>query len=314
MTCFDPNISLGAQSPASIAQYLSDIGDDDTAQTFRELATRGQNINVPGVYYPWKATGLRIGYIVPGGTGALVPIVSASDVEPERDTAGQRVKITLDGLYIYLLPGLGVHKVLCEFAGKNQAGTESEAVRFSLAMDVGDGASSATRGAPIFVNLEVGQAGISFEGRIIHVQSATDEWLLKALKSEAFRDGLALVNSAQPVLRPFTSLAARAVETALEHKRNKQIFCFDLGLDFSNNSTSTRMKFGSYVIVQTDDLDWTWDSVQLNREANVVVTADGKSLPFNHMVVGISPVEIATDSKVITREKTATIKPVTVVE
>lgn len=202
---------------------------------------------------------------------------------------GRRIKVALDGLFIQEFPGLGVHKVLLEFAGKNQAQGAQEEVRISLTAEARDGTSSAVRGAPIFVNLEVGANGVSFEGRMINVQSATDEWLIKALNTDAFKNGLSLLNSAQPVLRPFTTLAADAVAAVVEHRRNKQIFAFNLGLDFSHNASATRLRFGSYIIVQTDDVTWSWADVRLDRESNVVVTSGGTPLAFNHSVIGISP-------------------------
>lgn len=290
MPYFDSNLSLGAQPPAAIAEYLAELGDYDAAQAFRTLAARGQGVSLPGVNYPWKATGVRIGYVVPGNGDRLVEVKPASSVDPDRGVIGQRIQVALDGLFVQEFPGLGVHKVLCEFAGKNQAQGTQEEVRFSLTTEARDGTTSAVRGAPIFVNLEVGQNGVSFEGRIINVQSSTDEWLLKALNSEAFKNGLSLLNSTQPVLRPFTTLTADAVEAVLERKKNKQVFNFNLGLDFSNNASAIRLCFGSYVIVQTDDTAWSWADIRLDRETNIAVTSEREPLPFNHLIVGISPI------------------------
>lgn len=290
MPYFDSNVSIGAQPPAVIAEYLTEIGDDAAAQTFRSLAARGQSASVPMMNYPWKATGVRIGYIPPGSGGRFIEVKPASAVDPDREVIGRRIKVALDGLFIQDFPGLGVHKVLCEFAGKNLAQGTQEEVRFSLTTEARDGTASAVRGAPIFINLEVGQNGVSFEGRTINVQSSTDEWLLKALNSEAFKNGLSLLQSTQPVLRPFTALTAGAVEAVLERRRNKQVFNFNLGLDFSDNVSATRLRVGSYVIVQTDETSWSWVDVRLDRETNVAVTSKRTPLPFNHLIVGINSI------------------------
>ena len=222
MSFFDSNLSLGAQSPAAIADYLAEIGDHDAARTFRAIATRGQGFVLPGVNHPWRATGIRIGYVAPGGTGRFVEVRPASSIKPSTTLIGRRIKVSLDGLFAQEFPGLGTHKALCEFAGKNQAEGAQEEVRFSLTTEVRDGTAAGVRGAPIFVNLQVGGNGVSFEGRIINVENSADEWLLRALNSEAFKSGLSLVNATQPVMRPFTSLAASAVGAVLTHSRNKQ--------------------------------------------------------------------------------------------
>ena len=80
---------------------------------------------------------------------------------------------------------------------------------------------------------------------MINVQSASDEWLLQALNTDAFKNGPSLPNSAQPVLCPFTTLAADAVAAVVERRRNKRIFAFNLGLDFSHNASGPRLRFGS---------------------------------------------------------------------
>ncbi len=290
MSDFDDNLSLGAQHPDSIAAYLEELGDHEGAQSLRSLAATGQSLALLGHAKPWRRTGVKVGY-VPTGTaeGRQVPVKAASAVEADRNLVGRRVKLTLDEFHIESYPGFGEHRVVCEFAGKNQSHGSSEEVRFALTAFARDRSGSAIRGAPIFVGLTVGADGLSFEGRTVNVQNSADEWLIGALGSDTFKNGLSLVTTAQPVLKPFAKLAADAVAAAARRNKNKQISAFNIGLDFSGTATSSKLRLGSYVIVQGDDAEWTWDDVRLDTERNkVMVLATGEHLASKYMVIGVS--------------------------
>ena len=202
---------------------------------------------------------------------------------------GTRIKVTLDRFYVHSFPGFGEHQILCEFAGRNQCQGESEEVRFALTVAARDGSGAAVTGIPIFVGLSVGPDGLAFRGKTVNVRNSSDEWLLDALGSDTFRSGLSLVATAQPVLKPFVKLAADAVSSTLKRRRNAQISAFDLGLDFSGSATSSKLRLGSYVIVQGDAGTWAWSDLKLLRDTNtLVVRSSGVPLGQNYMILGIT--------------------------
>ncbi|RUV50554.1 hypothetical protein EOB77_14720 [Mesorhizobium sp. M7A.F.Ca.MR.228.00.0.0] len=113
--------------------------------------------------------------------------------------------------------------------------------------------------------------------------------LMEALGSDTFRNGLSLLTTAQPALKPFVGLAGSLVKSVANRSKNCQVYSFKLGLDFGGGQTSSRLRLGSYIVVQADAETWDWSQIAWNPSAQLVVRrADGKSIEYNYMVFGIS--------------------------
>jgi hypothetical protein len=279
--------SLGAFDNREVADYLLSIGDDaGAAQLLGQRA--GQSFGLGST--PWKHTGFAVGYIGPtSGTGASVPVVPAGGVDSDTSLIGTRIKITIDKFHVQEYPGMGVHEVLCEFAGKNQVAAEVEEMRFALRTAVRDGESASISGHPIFLGVTVGKDGISFEGRSINVANNLDKTVLEILDSPAFKSGLSLLTTAQPALKPFSSLAASVVKATAERNKNRQIHSFNLGLDFGSSATSSRLRLGSYVVMQSDGVKWDWNNFLWDRNS-MSLQPKSAAVPvpqLNYMVFGV---------------------------
>ncbi|MCJ9730542.1 hypothetical protein, partial [Bradyrhizobium sp. PRIMUS42] len=125
-----------------------------------------------------------------------------------------------------------------------------------------------------------------------NVRSKADEDLLAALSSGSFREGLGLLTTVQPALKPFVGLASSVVTAVMKRSKNAQIQFFKLGLDFSENQTSVALRHGSFAVIQADDVNWDWNKLAWNVDAQQIVDiATGKSIPFNYLVLRISPYE-----------------------
>lgn len=286
MSTIDIGDSLGSLSPDKIAAYLQDIGDDDEAAHFLG-AVGGQS---GGAFSrPYAQTGMVIGFIPPQGSKQ---IDSISTVQADPALAGSRIKITLDKFYVAKYPGFGTHTVLCEFTGKNQVVGETEELSFALRFETRDESSPSIAGAPIFLGLTVGQDGISFKARAVNVRNSVDEIVLSTLDTPAFKNGLTLLGTAQPALKPLASLAAATVGAVIKRRQNAQIHSFELGLDFSGSATSARLRHGSYIVVQTDaGSTWDWSQYEWNASGMAVHPAGspGTKVDFNYLVIGVSP-------------------------
>ncbi|MFL9958993.1 hypothetical protein PQR65_36950 [Paraburkholderia nemoris] len=288
-TKFDSSHSLGSLDDASIARYLDSIGDQEGALRILQQAPSGQHIFSSGAAY--RFSGLALGFVEPTVSAETVlPIVAGSTVEADRSLISDRIKISLDKFYVHSYPGSGEHTILCEFSGKNQVPGDVEELRFALRTKVRDEAAASISGHPIFLGVTVGANGISFEGRAVNVSSDTDDVLLSALDSAAFKSGLSLIATAQPALKPFAGLAESVVKATLSRSRNKQVHNFNLGLDFGGNASSVRLRIGSYIVVQTDDPHWDWNDYYWNRNTfSVLAKGDQPSVPsVNYMVFGVS--------------------------
>jgi len=279
--------SLGARSPNQIGDYLTEIGALDEAKHFTQVGAGGQHFL--SAKRPYTHTGMVVGFIAPN-QAANAGIQALSAVTADAALPGQRIKITLDKFFVSQYPGFGEHSILCEFTGKNQVAGEAEELTFAVRFKSKDNAGPSISGAPIFMGVTVGKDGISFKGRTVNVSNSTDEMVLATFDSPAFKNGLALLHTAQPALKPLTSLATSVVASTLQRKKNAQIHSFDLGLDFGSNSTSARLRLGSYVVVQSDDAgDWDWSQYSWSGDGMTLKPNDlSKSIDFNYMVFGVT--------------------------
>ena len=283
--------SLGAQSDDAIAQYLSEIGDESAAKRFLGSAGAAQGM---GRFYgadQYAFTGVLIGFVPPGSHGDEIRIANAMTILPEHELREKRIKITLDKFYVESYPGNGTHRILCEFAGKNQIAGETEEMRFTMNVEARDRGSASVNGKPIFMGVTIGKDGIAFEGRTVNVRSDIDDLILDALGNDTFKNGLSLISSVQPALKPFVTLAASVVSATAKRSQNRQVYAFSLGLDFGTSATSAKLRRGSYIVVQGDDAEWQWSNFSLKPDSLALVTNEGKSAPFNYMVFGVSDFE-----------------------
>jgi len=281
--------SLGSLPTEQIAQYLEEIGDRDRAQALVASAAQGQNFMRPNA--PFNLTGSQLGFIEPDATGSNVAVVSATTLSADASLINQQIKVSFERAFVCEYPGFGVHSILCEFIGRNQVKDETEAVRMALRFRSADRAGVSTLGIPIFLGLTVGPNGIAFEGRTVNVGSEKDELLLQALDGEAFKSGLSLMHAVQPGLKPFVALMQGAVKMIAKRSKNHQVHNFDLGLDFSNTTTSARLRYGSYVVAQTNSTDWKWSDFVWNSDAMALQKKNGgaAAIDFNYMIIGVSP-------------------------
>ncbi len=291
MTIFNAGDSLGALAPQDVATYLTGIGDLEGARPYMQGGVQGQGFF--GKTSPHMHTGFVLGFIAPGGTDKTSEVLAVSQVTGDKALISKRIKISLDKFYVESFPGRGQHNILCEFTGSNQVAEEVEPLKFALRFKAGDKASASVSGVPLFLGVTVGKDGIAFEGRTINVSSDLDEVLLSTLESPSFQSGLSLLSRAQPALKPFSTLAAAAVKNVLKRSGNKQVHCFNLGLDFGEGATSARLRLGSYVVIQSNDAtSWDWSALEWSRDAMALRYRDGsRQVDFNYMIFGVTRFE-----------------------
>lgn len=290
MAEFSEQNSLGSLPPADIAQHLMDINALDDAGYFTsgEVAVQG----LPWSIQAWKHTGMVIGFIEPGVVTGNVKVLPAATQAADHELVNTRIKVTLDRFYIESYPGGGTHTVVCEFNGKNQVTPEAEALKFATKFQVNDRSAAAAINVPVFLGLTVSPDGLAFEGRTINVKSGGSEAFLDVLESQVFRSGLSLIQTAQPALKPFVSLATATIKTIVSGSKNKQVHQFNLGLDFSNRPTSTCLKLGTYIVAQASADSWDWSAFEW--DVNAMTLRDtrkppGETIGFNYTAIGVSP-------------------------
>lgn len=287
MPTYDQNESLGSRTDDDIAAYLLSIGDKKEATYFVQGAG-GQAGSF--LSRPYRATGMVLGFIPPASTVKQVTSIAA--VRADHSLIGQQIKITLDKFFVAKYPGFGTHSILCEFSGKNQVPGETEELSFAMRFESRDDSGPAIAGAPIFMGLTVAADGISFKGKTVNVKNSGDDMVMAVFETPAFKSGLTLLNTAQPALKPLTSLATATVSAIAKRSSNAQIHTFELGLDFNGSATSARLAYGSYIVVQTDEgSNWDWSEYEWNTNGMALhPTGKPDEKPhFNYMVFAVSP-------------------------
>lgn len=280
---------LGKKSPQAIIEYLREIGDDEAADALVPSGGTGQMFGINWGAEVWGHTGMLIGFIPAAGTSQMTPIENAYTITPNHTLKGSRAKITLERFWVQRYPGRGKHKILCEFTGKNQVQGEQEELKLAVKTDANDQSSAGIGGTPIFLGVTVGNNGIQFEGNMINVSSGKDDELLAALSSGPFREGLGLLTTAQPALKPFVGLTTSVVNAVLKRSANREVYRFKLGLDFEESQTSVALRYGSFAIVQGDDHNWDWSLLAWNMDAQQIVNkVSGEPISFNYLVFRVS--------------------------
>lgn len=284
--------SIGAKPLKQVIAYLRDIGDVDAADSLQQVGAGGQGLFTNWGEEVWGHTGVILGYIAPDDAGDCSEIRNATTIEPDPTLKDTRIRISLDKFWVQRYPGRGKHRILLEFAGKNQIGGDPEEMRFVLTTEANDASSAGVSGTPIFLGASVGKNGISFEGKAVNVESGDDEELLSALGSGPFKQGLSLLTTAQPALKPFVGIAQSVVGAILRRSRNKQVQYFRLGLDFSPSRTAAKLREGSFVVIQGDQSTWSWNDVAWNPDGQQIVwRSDRRSIEYNYLIFRVSRYE-----------------------
>jgi len=286
---FDDIPPLYMLSDGELADYLDGIGDEDAASVFRLSGARGQGLaRMRGAAYAFSAH--AYGFIEEGDAGSeLIPIVPAHSVEADQSLVGQPIKVTLDGFRVAEYPGLGLHTVLFDFQGRDQAGDEAQDLQFASVLKVNDGDNAAVSGVPIFTGLTVPAEGLSFKARTVTIRSSGDETIVNVLQSTVFKDGLKLLGQIQPALPQLVTLAGGITDNLLKRRWNEVVQLFDLGLDFGRSRTSARLRRGSYVVVQVADAGlWNWSDWFYDPSSMNVVNAKGEISKANVIIFAVS--------------------------
>jgi hypothetical protein len=148
-------------------------------------------------------------------------------------------------------------------------------------------------GRPVFVGLQVGVEGLFLQCATVNVLNEGDEALLRFLDGDAFKGGLQLLTTAQPVLAPFVALTVGLTETIAARNRNVAVQAVDMGLDFSRIPLRPKLAEGSYIAVQipeTLESVWSWEDWRYDPATGHLVSALQRDLliPYNYFVVSVS--------------------------
>lgn len=239
----------------------------------------------------WKTSNHIFGFIPTGASGAVpVKVQDARGVQADTSLRGQQIKLTMDGLRVMKYPGKGQHNIAFNFHAQTQSGDELIPLDYAVGYSAREGDVVPSVGITIFVGLNVGTQGVDLKASTINVNTARDRNFFTILASNAFTQGLQLLPTAQPALRPLSQLTDAVRSELSDLNKGVPVQKFELGLDFSDVSTRIKLREGSYVVVQVPPADarqWNWSDWEF---ANGLVrrTTDAESVPYNYVIFSIS--------------------------
>lgn len=278
---------LAASLPdEQLATVLEKIGDREGAAQLR-----GDGALSFGLFdvKPWKHASHQIGFIPSGTEGAVVKLQAGGQAQPDLSLQNSRVDIRLDRLHIESYPGLGTHEVMISFNAANQISSGAETVTFNQTFSIPAGDSAAVSGYPVFWGINTGTRGLSFQITVVNVRSSGDESLLRAMDSDVAKQGMSLLNTAQPALKILTDLGTGLVKSFLSRNENLKVQEVFMGLDFDTAAFGVRLREGNYIVVQVpEDNTIDWKTCTFHRSQQTILGKDGKPLPYNYFVFRVS--------------------------
>lgn len=229
----------------------------------------------------------QFGYIGPASSDNPWYIQDAAKVPADPSLAGKKIVVTLDKFRVYDYPGHGVHQILVDFSANQAAGRDDNRVHFSQMYSVAEGEGAGVSGYPIFANLAVPGSGVNFACTTVNVSNDDDQAILSFLKGDVFQQGLNLINGLSPTLPVVTNFVTGIVNAYASRHQNVKVQEFFLGLDFSDSSTHSKLRVGSYVAAQAPDgaINWGrwgwWDGMIKKWDKTGY-------LPYNYIVFNVS--------------------------
>ena len=287
---------LGRLPPAQAAAKLRELGDETTAALLEGAQPKGLFDRSPWPVQdrPWQHTAHAFGYLGPAApSDEPASIRHAGNIDADLSLRQARITIKLDRLRVAAYPGGGMHRVLFDFAAQNRLPNDVEDLHFNATFRVRDGEHAAVLGYPIFVGLNVGNAGVALKCYTINVQNDADEALLGLLEGDVFRTGLKLAATVQPAIAPLSGMAVALTRTLAARHRNVPVQNFQLGLDFTNIPTGARLAEGAYIAVQIPEsleIAWNWSEwMFLQTSGQVVSRANPTQLiPYNYLIFSVT--------------------------
>ncbi len=299
--------SLLPAEPFADVPILADLAESERAALLEERAApapdepvaepprvmRGLNFN-PFAKRPYSIKESVVGYVAAHEAGDDVPILHASAVGGDQNLARQPLTLSLDRFYVQEYPGLGTHQVLCTFTigclakfdGRTGEPIKQD-VTHGYAFGVNDRQAAAISGMPLFRDLRIAD-GLYMWISCINTKSNGNDALLQTLAGDPFSKGLQLLAVGNPLIGMISGLVTGVARHFLDASRDALAFKPLLGLQVAGETSSGKLREGSYVIAQANADDLKWAEYCWKRSEGRVVDVDtGDELPFNYFVISV---------------------------
>ncbi len=295
---FENTKPIADMDPEEMAAKLREMGDEETAA---EITAAQDAKGLEGVFgqrprKPYLYRTQQVGYFPFGQAGSAepIPVSGVGVIAPDPSLLNSRINIYLDRLYVEAYPGSlfghGEHHILVSFKASNQL-TTPETVALSQTYVAFDGDEAGVMGYPVFIGLNVGSTGASFEIETVNIKNSEDEALLKMLDSDEFRGGLGLLNTLQPAIVPLTKMATETTKLLAGRSKNVAVQKHYLGLDTTHSPAGVPLVAGHFIVAQVPtpaEIDWR--DYHFDRNSGTVVNKENGDEPlhYNYLIFRVT--------------------------
>lgn len=295
---------IGQYEPEEIMSKLTELNDQEFVKFVKANESNSNSKDIDAILKgdifsflsnkpaSWSYTNHQFGYIAPikNSYSESQIIHHPGAIQPDASLKNSQINIRLDRLHIHKYPGGGTHNIMVTFVARNQVSEVQEPVTFSQVYRVPEGNTAGIVGYPIFIGLNVGNQGLSFECSTINIKNDEDEAVLEVLESSTFQSGLKLLTTAQPAITPFSMMGLGLMKYLAKKSKNVPVQKLYLGLDFEDVAMGIRLAEGNYIAVQVPNqntIDWK-DWIYKREQGAIVHKADDSPLEYNYFVFRVS--------------------------
>ncbi|MGK7874646.1 MAG: hypothetical protein AB4426_15480 [Xenococcaceae cyanobacterium] len=299
-TVFNDIMVIGEYDSHGLAAKLDQISgsDPELSKGLEQSKSADELLRFFGLIkqQPWMQATHQFGYIAQRQPRSKEPqgIEYPGAIAADAALKNSRINIRLDRLRVHKYPGGGTHKIMVNFAARNQVADSQETITFSQTYRVAEGQTAGVTGYPIFIGLNVGSQGVAFECFTVNVNNEADQAILAALESPPFQNGLSLLTTAQPAIAPFTEITLGVVKALAKRTENVPVQKFFLGLDFEDAPMGIRLAEGNYIAVHVpSETAIEWHKWVYRPDIGTIVhkAESSETLPYNYLVFRVSRYE-----------------------
>ncbi|MHA1144564.1 MAG: hypothetical protein ACTSRW_07500 [Candidatus Helarchaeota archaeon] len=222
-------------------------------------------------------------------------IQPAGKIKPETSLLNQTVDIKIFSIYAWKYPGIfgKKYEVLFNYDILHElTNGKTEKINFNQKYDLKKRSFASIKGKYILKNLKVTDRGINVYIKTINVQNKDDTRILELLNSDAVNNGVELLSTFQPVIKPFIAIGKKILEQINKSNKNRIVQEIDMSLDLNQTAAGPKLREGNYIIVQYPSGSncrepWDWSKWKWNSQYETPMGPNNSRIEWNYIIFSV---------------------------
>ncbi|MHA1403989.1 MAG: hypothetical protein ACTSSI_09525 [Candidatus Helarchaeota archaeon] len=169
---------------------------------------------------------------------------------------------------------------------------KTEKINFNQKYDLKKRSFASIKGKYILKNLKVTDRGINVYIKTINVQNKDDTRILELLNSDAVNNGVELLSTFQPVIKPFIAIGKKILEQINKSNKNRIVQEIDMSLDLNQTAAGPKLREGNYIIVQYPSGSncrepWDWSKWKWNSQYETPMGPNNSRIEWNYIIFSV---------------------------